>query len=66
MCPGGVRKSKNRYEARIKVNGEDIFIGSFLTLEEAEQARINYEHRCKVVCILHLGPVRKEIFCDLV
>ena len=41
----GVRKSKNRYEARIKANGEDIFIGSFLTLEEAEQARINYEQR---------------------
>ena len=41
----GVRKSKNRYEARIKVNGEDIFIGSFLTLEEAKQARINYEQR---------------------
>lgn len=41
----GVRKSKNRYEARIRVNGEDIFIGSFLTLEEAEQARINYEQQ---------------------
>ena len=41
----GVRKTKNRYEARIKIDGEDIFIGSFLTLEEAEQARINYEQR---------------------
>lgn len=41
----GVRKSGNRYEARIKINGKDIYIGSFLTLEEAEQSRISYEQQ---------------------
>lgn len=41
----GVRKTKNRYEARIIIDGEDIYIGSFLTLEEAKQARINYEEQ---------------------
>lgn len=41
----GVRKRKNRYEARITINGRKIYIGSFLTLEEAEQARISYEQQ---------------------
>lgn len=41
----GVRKRKNRYEARITINGKQIYIGSFLTLKEAEQARITYEQQ---------------------
>ena len=32
------RKDRNRYRARILVEGKEIFVGSFVTLEEAEQA----------------------------
>ena len=41
----GVRKRDNRYEARIKVKGNEIFIGSYRTLQEAENARIQYEKK---------------------
>ncbi len=33
----GVRKRGNRYEARIQVEGKPSFLGSFKTIEEAEQ-----------------------------
>lgn len=43
----GVRKRNNRYEARITINGKQKYIGSYKTLEEAENARIDYEESIK-------------------
>ena len=39
----GVAKSKNRWLAKIKVNGKNLSLGSYLTKEEAIQARIDAE-----------------------
>ena len=35
-------KSKDKWIAQIKVNTKKVYIGSFLTIEEAVQARDNY------------------------
>ena len=32
-------KNKKKYEARIMINGKNIFLGSYLTLEEAKKTR---------------------------
>ena len=42
--PKGVSKScSNRYRARIMVNGKEIWLGTFSTVKEAEQARMEAE-----------------------
>ena len=39
--PMGVRKYRNRYVARIRVNGNEIYLGTFDTIHLAEQAYIS-------------------------
>jgi len=37
----GYRKVGNRYQSRIKINRKEIYLGSFLTIEEAQEAYID-------------------------
>lgn len=41
----GVRKQKNRWTARIKINRVEIYIGTFKTFEEAVAARTEYARK---------------------
>lgn len=41
----GVRKKGKRYQARITVRGQEIYLGSFRTVEEASIAREEAEKK---------------------
>lgn len=42
----GVQKQGNKYHAKIQINGKQIYLGTYLTIEEAHQA---YENKRKEV-----------------
>ena len=56
----GVRKKNNRYEARITIHGHSKFIGSYKTLEEAHQARINAEKEYAKECGVQIINGRRQ------